>query len=171
MVMGTVLTAPQRMRRTQGVDPGIALIGDILNLATRLAQDTEQGGRIAEVARAALEESLEALVRQRLSKMESAGPKLASWLLRVLRATTGLGPVADFLEFAGLMVTDAQARSESCGGHFREESQTAEGEAQRKDDEFSYVSAWEFTDVGQPATLHKEPLEFEYVKPVQRSYK
>lgn len=92
MVMGTVLTAPQRMRRTQSVDPGIALIGDILNLATRLAQDAEQGGRIAEVARGALEEALGALVRQRLGKIEAAGPRLASWLLRVLRATTGLGP-------------------------------------------------------------------------------
>ena len=81
------------------------------------------------------------------------------------------GRVADFFEFAELFANDALHRSESCGGHFREESQTEEGEAQRNDDEFSYAAAWEFQGVGEPATLHKETLEFEYVKPSQRSYK
>jgi len=80
------------------------------------------------------------------------------------------GRVADFLEFAELLVTDALNRSESCGGHFREESQTPEGEAQRKDDEFCYVAAWEYRE-GQPAQLHKEPLVFEEVSLSQRSYK
>ena len=81
------------------------------------------------------------------------------------------GRVADYLEFAELLTLDALHRSESCGGHFREESQTPDGEALRKDDEFSYVAAWEFNGVGKPPTLHQEPLLFEYVKPSQRSYK
>ena len=81
------------------------------------------------------------------------------------------GRVADFLEFAELMVTDALHREESCGGHFREESQTPEGEAKRDDEKFRYVAAWEFKGVGKTPTLHKEPLEFEHVKLTQRSYK
>jgi succinate dehydrogenase / fumarate reductase flavoprotein subunit len=81
------------------------------------------------------------------------------------------GRVADFLELAELMVVDALHREESCGGHFREEHQTPDGEALRRDDEFSYVAAWEYTgDNGQPR-LHREPLEFERVKLAQRSYK
>ena len=81
------------------------------------------------------------------------------------------GRVADYLEFAELLALDALERTESCGGHFREESQTPEGEAQRDDANFAYVSAWEFTGVGSRPVLHKEPLSFEYVKPSQRSYK
>ena len=69
------------------------------------------------------------------------------------------------------MVDDALHRSESCGGHFREESQTPEGEAKRKDEEFSFVSAWEFKGEDQPETLQKEELAFENVKLTQRSYK
>ena len=79
--------------------------------------------------------------------------------------------VADFLELAELIVTDALHREESCGGHFREEHQTEEGEAKRNDAKFSYVAAWEFQGVGKKEKLHKEPLTFEYVKPSQRSYK
>ena len=79
--------------------------------------------------------------------------------------------VADFLELGELMVDDALHRSESCGGHFREESQTPEGEALRKDDTFSYVAAWEFKGEGNPEELHKEALVFENVKLTQRSYK
>jgi succinate dehydrogenase / fumarate reductase flavoprotein subunit len=78
--------------------------------------------------------------------------------------------VADFLEFAELMVLDALQREESCGGHFREESQTPDGEALRDDEAFSHVSAWEFAGVGADPVLHTEELEFEYVHPVQRSY-
>jgi succinate dehydrogenase / fumarate reductase, flavoprotein subunit len=81
------------------------------------------------------------------------------------------GRVADYLEFAELLAHDAVHRTESCGGHFREESQTPDGEALRDDANFSYVAAWEFQGVGKPAALHKEPLVFEYVKPTQRSYK
>jgi succinate dehydrogenase / fumarate reductase flavoprotein subunit len=81
------------------------------------------------------------------------------------------GRVADFLEFGELMVRDALNREESCGGHFREEHQTPEGEARRNDEDFSYVAAWEFKGVDQAPELHKEELDFEYVKLTQRSYK
>ncbi|HKJ55683.1 MAG TPA: fumarate reductase/succinate dehydrogenase flavoprotein subunit [Nitriliruptoraceae bacterium] len=81
------------------------------------------------------------------------------------------GRVADFLELGELMVRDALDRRESAGGHFREESQTDEGEAKRQDDEYSYSSAWEWQGENTPQELHKEPLEFEYVKLTQRSYK
>lgn len=81
------------------------------------------------------------------------------------------GRVADFMELAELMCIDALQRSESCGGHFREESQTPEGEALRDDAKFSYVAAWQYNgDLSKPV-LHKEPLVFEYVPPSQRSYK
>jgi succinate dehydrogenase / fumarate reductase flavoprotein subunit len=81
------------------------------------------------------------------------------------------GRVADYLEFAELLTRDALDRTESCGGHFREESQTPDGEALRDDENFSYVAAWEYTGDGKPPVLHKEELVFEYVKPTQRSYK
>ncbi len=79
--------------------------------------------------------------------------------------------VADFLELGELMVDDALNRSESCGGHFREESATPDGEALRNDDQFAYVSAWEYKGDNQPENLHKEELKFENVKLTQRSYK
>ncbi len=81
------------------------------------------------------------------------------------------GRVADFFEFAELMCHDALHRDESCGSHFREEYQTPDGEPKRDDARFGYVAAWEFTGVGEPAVLHKEPLEFAAVHPAQRSYK
>ncbi|MFC7326799.1 fumarate reductase/succinate dehydrogenase flavoprotein subunit [Marinactinospora rubrisoli] len=81
------------------------------------------------------------------------------------------GRVADFFELAELMCIDALHRRESCGGHFRAESQTEDGEALRHDDEFAYVAAWEFTGTGEQPVLHKENLEYEYVEMKQRSYK
>ncbi|MCC7417687.1 MAG: fumarate reductase/succinate dehydrogenase flavoprotein subunit [Acidobacteria bacterium] len=81
------------------------------------------------------------------------------------------GRVADYLDFAELLALDAQHRRESCGGHFREESQTPDGEALRDDEHFSYVAAWEYTGPGQRPELHKEPLVFDEVHPTQRSYK
>ncbi len=81
------------------------------------------------------------------------------------------GRVADYMEFAELLAFDALHRNESCGGHFREEYQTPDGEAKRDDDHFSYVAAWEFAGVGTQPVLHKEPLEFQEVHPSQRSYK
>ena len=80
------------------------------------------------------------------------------------------GRVADFIELGELMCKDALNRNESCGGHFREESQTAEGEAERQDDEFAYVAAWEYKGESD-WELHKEQLSFEVAKPSQRSYK
>jgi succinate dehydrogenase / fumarate reductase flavoprotein subunit len=81
------------------------------------------------------------------------------------------GRVADFLELGELMCVDALVRRESCGGHFRAESQTEDGEALRHDDEFLHVSAWEFTEAGKAPILHKEPLVYEYIELKQRSYK
>jgi succinate dehydrogenase / fumarate reductase flavoprotein subunit len=81
------------------------------------------------------------------------------------------GRVADYLEFAELLTLDALERRESCGGHFREESQTPDGEAKRDDANFTYVAAWEFKGVGQRPEMHQESLEFEEVHPTQRSYK
>jgi succinate dehydrogenase / fumarate reductase flavoprotein subunit len=81
------------------------------------------------------------------------------------------GRVADFLEFAELMCEDALERNESCGGHFRTEYQTADGEALRNDDEFCHVAAWQYSGPGAKPTRHIEPLEFEEVKLAQRSYK
>ncbi|WP_425309553.1 fumarate reductase/succinate dehydrogenase flavoprotein subunit [Ammonicoccus fulvus] len=81
------------------------------------------------------------------------------------------GRVADFLELGELMCVDALVRRESCGGHFRAESQTEDGEALRHDDQFAYVAAWEFTNAGEQPILHKEPLEYEFIELKQRSYK
>ncbi len=81
------------------------------------------------------------------------------------------GRVADFLEFGELMCHDALHREESCGGHFREEYQTPDGEARRDDERFAYVAAWEYTGPGSAPRLHREPLVFESVHLAQRSYK
>ena len=81
------------------------------------------------------------------------------------------GRIADFLEFGELLCLDAFTRKEGCGGHFREESATPEGEAKRDDENFAHASAWEFKGVGNAPTLHKEKLEFENVHLAQRSYK
>jgi succinate dehydrogenase / fumarate reductase flavoprotein subunit len=82
-----------------------------------------------------------------------------------------VGRVEDFFELAELMCKDALHREESCGGHFRVEHQTEDGEAQRDDDNFAYVGAWEFTGDTANPTLHKEPLVFDNVHLAQRSYK
>jgi succinate dehydrogenase / fumarate reductase, flavoprotein subunit len=81
------------------------------------------------------------------------------------------GRVADFLEFAELMCHDAVDRDESCGGHFRVEHQTADGEAKRDDERFAHASVWEFTGIGNPPKKHREELSFESVALAQRSYK
>jgi succinate dehydrogenase / fumarate reductase flavoprotein subunit len=93
-----------------------------------------------------------------------SGDSLNQSLERALR-------VADFLELAELMCRDALHRTESCGGHFREESQTPDGEALRNDAEFTYVAAWEHTGADKEPRLHKESLHFENVQLSQRSYK
>ncbi len=81
------------------------------------------------------------------------------------------GRVADFIELGALMIEDALHRNESCGGHFREEHQTEEGEALRDDENYTYVGAWEYKGEDQEEEVHKEHLEFENVKLTQRSYK
>ena len=81
------------------------------------------------------------------------------------------GRVADYFELAKLLCTDAFNRKESCGAHFREESQTETGEAKRDDENYAYVAAWEYKGKDQAHQLHKEPLTFEYVKLQERSYK
>ena len=81
------------------------------------------------------------------------------------------GRVADFLEFAELLVLDALERRESCGGHFRTEFQTEDGEAKRDDEHFAYVAAWEYAGAGRPPVLNKEPLDYEEVHMSTRSYK
>jgi succinate dehydrogenase / fumarate reductase flavoprotein subunit len=81
------------------------------------------------------------------------------------------GRVADFFELAELMCIDALERNESAGGHFREEYQTEDGEAERDDEHYSYVAAWGYRGYGNYPDLFKESLEFEYVHPTQRSYK
>jgi succinate dehydrogenase / fumarate reductase flavoprotein subunit len=87
------------------------------------------------------------------------------------QALENAGRVADFLEFGELMCMDALNRNESCGGHFREEFQTPDGEALRNDEEYSYAAAWEFAGPDKAPILNKEPLTFDYVHPSQRSYK
>jgi succinate dehydrogenase / fumarate reductase flavoprotein subunit len=81
------------------------------------------------------------------------------------------GRVADFFELAELMVRDALDREESCGGHFRVEHQTEDGEARRDDENYAFVSAWQWTGGDAPPIRHVEPLEFDYVALTQRSYK
>jgi succinate dehydrogenase / fumarate reductase flavoprotein subunit len=79
--------------------------------------------------------------------------------------------VADFLELGELMALDALDRKESCGGHFREEYKTPEGEAMRDDKNYTYVSAWEYQGEGKDPVLHKEPLNYENIEVKQRNYK
>jgi succinate dehydrogenase / fumarate reductase flavoprotein subunit len=79
--------------------------------------------------------------------------------------------LADNLEFSEVMLQDALTRTESCGGHFREEYQTEEGEAKRDDTNFCHASVWEYDGEGKPPKFHKEPLHFENVELSQRSYK
>jgi succinate dehydrogenase / fumarate reductase flavoprotein subunit len=81
------------------------------------------------------------------------------------------GRVADFMEFAELLCLDGLHRNESCGGHFREEFQTEDGEARRDDEHFAYVAAWEYQGPDRPPALNKEPLEYEEAHMAQRSYK
>jgi len=114
-----------------------------------------------------LEKAIESIKRIREKfwsdvKVTGNGNELNTELERALR-------LADFIELGLLMCIDALQRNESCGAHFREEFQTEDGEAVRVDKEYSYVSAWEYDDGG--SKLHKEELEFEFVKPSVRSYK
>jgi succinate dehydrogenase flavoprotein subunit len=118
---------------------------------------------------ASLTRALEAIPRLRDEFWQNVSvPGSADYMNQSLEYA---GRVADYLEFAELLARDALERRESCGGHFREESQTPEGEALRDDERFTYVAAWEFQGVGKAPELHKEPLTFDEVHPTQRSYK
>ncbi len=97
--------------------------------------------------------------------------KIPGELYEVNQELEKAGRVADYFELANLMVIDALNRTESCGAHFREESQTPEGEAKRDDKNFAYVAAWEYTGENKPHQLHKEKLEFEFVEVKERTYK
>ena len=99
--------------------------------------------------------------------MIASGPAKRNYTLRVWRQKDGRTPG----KFAELLCLDALHRRESCGGHFREEFQTPDGEAQRDDQNFSYVAAWEFQGADKPPVLHKEPLVYEEVHMSTRSYK
>ena len=119
--------------------------------------------------RAGLEQAVGAVreLRQRFWKDVYVGGKGED----LNQALEKAGRVADFMEFAELMCTDALQREESCGGHFREEYQTPDGEAKRDDARFSYVAAWEWKGTEAAPQLHQEPLAFEHVHLAQRSYK
>ncbi len=116
-----------------------------------------------------LKDAIEAIQKLRKEYWEGVKvPGEADYLNKYLEFA---GRVADYMEVGELMARDALNRKESCGGHFREEYQTEEGEALRRDDEFAYAAAWEFNGVDQEPTLNKEHLEFENVELATRSYK
>ncbi|WP_426490919.1 fumarate reductase/succinate dehydrogenase flavoprotein subunit [Hymenobacter sp. 102] len=108
---------------------------------------------------------------QKLRKEFWSDLKLVGTETEMNQALEKAGRVADFLELGELMIDDAYNRNESCGGHFREEYQTPEGEALRDDENYAYVAAWQYTGDNQPEILNKEALQFENVKLTQRSYK
>ncbi|MGJ3509346.1 fumarate reductase/succinate dehydrogenase flavoprotein subunit [Enemella sp. A6] len=110
------------------------------------------------------------LIRE-LRKNFWADVKVTGEAMELNQALERAGRVADFIELGELMCIDALHRRESCGGHFRAESQTEDGEALRHDDEYAYVAAWEWAGVGNKPILHKEPLEYEFIEMKQRSYK
>jgi succinate dehydrogenase / fumarate reductase flavoprotein subunit len=119
--------------------------------------------------------------KESLTHALSVIPELREKFYRELRVTGSgeelnqelerAGRVADFFELAELLCYDALQRNESCGGHFRVEYQTPDGEALRNDQEYAYAAAWQFQGVGQTPTLHKEELKFETIHLAQRSYK
>jgi succinate dehydrogenase / fumarate reductase flavoprotein subunit len=116
-----------------------------------------------------LEEAIEQIPKLREEYYENVTvPGSSSDLNEALEKA---GRVADFLEFGELMCRDALAREESCGGHFRVEHQTDEGEAKRDDDKFSHAAVWEYQGDNKTPARHQEELEFENVKLTQRSYK
>jgi succinate dehydrogenase flavoprotein subunit len=119
--------------------------------------------------RAGLEKALEKILQLRAEFWRDVNVPGSDTELN--QALEKAGRVADFLELGELMCRDALHRQESCGGHFREEFQTRDGEALRDDEHFAYVAAWEYKGSDKTPELHKEPLEFEYVHLAQRSYK
>ncbi len=119
------------------------------------------------------QQSLEKRCRDPRAARRSSRKTCASSVPKTRSTSRSRRPAASptFFELAALMCRDALHREESCGGHFRVEHQTEEGEARRNDDDFAYAAAWEYAPPGSEPVLHKEPLDFEYVHLAQRSYK
>ena len=167
-------SAPVRRRRGRGRLPGEPASRGARQALRRLDPSRARQDHVGELRHGAQRRGPPECAREdsrrcarssaRTSTSSGAGESLNQSLEKA-------GRVADFLELGELMCKDALERAESCGGHFREESQTPEGEALRDDEKFSYVAAWENLGADKGWALHKEPLAFEHVHLAQRSYK
>jgi succinate dehydrogenase / fumarate reductase flavoprotein subunit len=163
-VRGTLAEVESRIGRLLALD-GDRTINSFHKELGRIVWDNCGMGRNATGLKEALEKI--PVLRQEFwenAKVVGDGESINQTLERA-------GRVADFLELAEVMCLDALVREESCGGHFREEHQTPEGEAMRDDENFTHVTVWEYAGVDTPPREHREPLEFENVPPTQRSYK
>ncbi|HSM07966.1 MAG TPA: fumarate reductase/succinate dehydrogenase flavoprotein subunit [Gemmatimonadota bacterium] len=163
-VRGTVEAVEARIGRLLALD-GTRTVDSIHRELGRLMWDHCGMERSAEGLRAALEKIPE------LRREFWANGKLVGEATGTNQVLERAGRIADFLELAELMCRDALAREESCGGHFRSEHQTPEGEAERDDANFSHVTVWEYAGEDAAPIENREQLEFEYVPPSQRSYK
>ena len=137
--------------------------------ATEAMLGKKEGGRALEFAEQGLKEALGKIPQIREEFWKNVNVLGSGMELNPSLEYSGR--VADYLEFAELLAYDALMREESCGGHFREEYQTEDGEALRNDEKFSFVAAWEFKGIDQYPVLHREPLIYEEVRMTQRSYK
>jgi succinate dehydrogenase / fumarate reductase flavoprotein subunit len=157
--------ASSRLGKVDGTHPEFRLVEAEISTRTRKFLDVN-GTRTVD---SGLREALERLPKLREEFWRNVNVPGSDAELN--QALEKAGRVADFLELGELMCRDALHRQESCGGHFREEYQAEDGEAQRDDTRFAYVAAWEYQGIDRLPLLQKEPLEFEYVHLAQRSYK
>ncbi len=163
-VRGTLEDVEARTARLLALD-GTRTVNSFHKEIGRIVWDECGMGRDA----AGLERALETIPALRQEFWENA--KVVGDGESINQTLERAGRVADFLELAEVMCLDALVREESCGGHFREEHQTPDGEARRDDENFMHVTVWEYTGPDGAPREHREPLEFEYVPPTQRSYK
>ncbi len=163
-VRGTLKGVEARTARLLALD-GTRTVNSFHKEIGRIVWDECGMGRNA----AGLERALETIPALRQEFWENA--KVVGDGESINQTLERAGRVADFLELAEVMCLDALVREESCGGHFREEHQTPDGEAKRDDENFMHVTVWEYTGPDGAPREHREPLEFEYVPPTQRSYK
>ncbi len=163
-VRGTLEDVEARTARLLALD-GTRTVNSFHKEIGRIVWDECGMGRNA----AGLERALETIPALRQEFWENA--KVVGDGESINQTLERAGRVADFLELAEVMCLDALVREESCGGHFREEHQTPDGEARRDDENFMHVTVWEYTGPDGAPREHREPLEFEYVPPTQRSYK
>ncbi len=163
-VLGTLEEVRSRNARLLALD-GDRTINSFHKELGRIVWDYCGMGRSA----AGLKEALEKIPVLRQEFWENA--KVVGDGESINQTLERAGRVADFLELAEVMCLDALVREESCGGHFREEYQTPEGEPRRDDENFTHVTVWEYAGADEAPREHREPLEFEYVPPTQRSYK